>query len=73
MVTLFKVGWRGFTHPQIDDFGKGLSLGFTCALVGLLAMGVAAEVFIIVRIMEPFWFLAAMVVMLPEVSISPQQ
>jgi O-antigen ligase len=64
---LFKVGMRSFTSPQIDDFGKGLSLGFISSLVGLLVMGLASEVFIIIRIMEPFWFLAAIVAMLPEI------
>ena len=66
-VTLFRIGWRSFADSELDDFSRGLSLGFICAWAGLLVMGVAAEVFIIIRIMEPFWFLAAIVVMLPEI------
>ena len=73
MVILFKTAWRSFTCVRVDDFGRGLSLGLICALVGLLVMGVAAEVFIIVRIMEPFWFLAAIVVVLPEISPSVKE
>jgi len=67
IVACFQTGWRNYNDPNIDDFGKGLSLGYLCSLMGLLAMGVAAEVFIIIRIMEPFWFLTAIIVALPEV------
>lgn len=69
---LFKAARNSFNDFQVDDFGKGLSLGFICGLVGLLFVGVASEVFIIIRIMEPFWFLAAIVVMLPKISASPE-
>lgn len=69
---LFKAARKSFNDIQVDDFGKGLSLGFICGLAGLLFVGVAAEVFIIIRIMEPFWFLAAIVVMLPKISASPE-
>ena len=72
IATLFRIGWRSFVDSQVDDFGRGLSLGFISALAGLLVMGVASEVFIIVRIMEPFWFLAAIVVMLPELYALPE-
>jgi O-antigen ligase len=65
---LFKAGLESFNDPRSDDFGKGLSLGFISCLVGLLTMGVATEVFIIIRIMEPFWFLTAIVVSLPLLS-----
>lgn len=68
LIVLFKMGFRAFTDPKVDNFGKGLSLGFVSALVGLLVMGIGAEVFIIIRIMEPFWFLAAIVTVLPEVT-----
>ncbi len=70
IVTLFRMAWRSYANSEIDDFGRGLSLGFISALVALLVMGCAAEVFIIIRIMEPFWFLAAIVVILPETNIS---
>ena len=51
-----------------DDWEKGLALGFLAGFVGLLLHAFSANTFIIVRIMEPFWFLAAIVVMLPEIS-----
>jgi hypothetical protein len=56
----------------MDEYSRGLSLGFFCGFMGLLALGIAANVFVIVRISEPLWFLAACVVMLPRLSESEE-
>ena len=50
-------GYRSATEP----FTRGLALGFLLGFVGLLVHAVAANTFIIVRIMEPFWLYAALV------------
>ena len=68
IMILFKAGLRNFRDAQVDNFGKALSIGFIACLAGILLMGVGAEVFIIVRIMEPFWFLTAIIIMIPHVS-----
>ena len=34
----------------------------------MLTHGIGANTFIIVRIMEPFWFLTAIVIMIPQVA-----
>jgi len=39
-------------------------------LVAMLAHGIGANTFIIIRIMEPFWLCAGLVVLLP--TLSPQ-
>ena len=62
---LLKNGWKCFRHPGLDNFEKGISLGYLCGLMGILIMGVGAEVFIIIRIMEPFWFMTAIITVLP--------
>ncbi len=49
-----------------DEFSRGLIIGFLAGLAGLLVHGFGAATFIIIRIMEPFWFLAAIIVTLPE-------
>ena len=49
---------------------RAVVVGFFCALLGLMFHGLAANTFIIVRIMEPFWFLAAVVVALPSIELS---
>ncbi len=51
-----------------DPLFKGLTLGYLGGFVGLLFHAVGANTFIIVRIMEPFWFLTAMVVMIPKIE-----
>jgi len=39
---------------------RALSLGFIIALIALLFQAIGVNTFIIVRIMEPFWFIAAL-------------
>jgi O-antigen ligase len=51
-----------------DDYAKGLSLGFLAGYIAILTIGLAANVFIIVRISEPFWFVCACVMVLPEIQ-----
>ncbi len=50
------------TYWSVDDlFFKALSLGMLGALAGLIGHSISASSFIIVRIMEPFWFLMGLV------------
>ncbi|HIE04634.1 MAG TPA: hypothetical protein EYP61_07730 [Candidatus Latescibacteria bacterium] len=51
-----------------DPLFKGLSLGFLAGLMAMLGHSIGCNTFIIVRIMEPFWFLAAMVIKVPEIE-----
>jgi len=51
-----------------DKFHKGISMGFFAGAVAMMAHGIGANTFIIVRIMEPFWFLMAIVVSIPQVQ-----
>lgn len=53
--------WRSRRDP--DE--RGLALGFLAGFAGLLAHGLGANTFIIVRIMEPFWLFTGIVLMLP--------
>lgn len=66
--------WRLFiflwnTYWSVDDpFFKGLSLGMLGALAGLVGHGISANSFIIVRIMEPFWFLMGLLTTYPLIK-----
>jgi len=51
---------------------RGLALGFLAGFIGLLVHSFGAATFIIVRIMEPFWFLAAIVIVLAEPKELPE-
>ena len=60
---IFRVGLNAWSEQQ-DDLLRGLSVGLIAGLVGLLVHAIGANTFIIVRIMEPFWFLTGIVVTL---------
>ncbi|MBW2028526.1 MAG: O-antigen ligase family protein [Deltaproteobacteria bacterium] len=65
MHAIFKQGWVSYQASK-EPLEKGLSTGFLAGLIGLLFHAFGANTFIIVRIMEPFWFTAALVTMLPR-------
>jgi hypothetical protein len=52
--------YRAYEEPWI----KALSLGLMASIAGLLFQAVGVNTFITVRIMEPFWFLTALVMAL---------
>jgi len=62
---LFRHGLRALRASR-DPLFEAISLGYLAGLAGLLVHSVGANTFIIVRIMEPFWFLTALVVMIPK-------
>ena len=46
-------------------FYQGLGIGFLAGFVGLIVHAIGANTFIIVRIMEPFWFFVGIVCAIP--------
>ncbi|MDD5679715.1 MAG: O-antigen ligase family protein [Candidatus Omnitrophica bacterium] len=65
---LFKEAINVFAMEIVrnNGFSAGLSLGFLTGFIGLVAQALSTNTFIIIRIMEPFWFMAAIVVALPR-------
>jgi O-antigen ligase len=53
---------------QEDDLLCGLSVGLLAGLVGLLVHAIGANTFIIVRIMEPFWFFSGIIIALFQMN-----
>ena len=51
-----------------DSMERGLAMGFIAGTVGLLAHAIGSNTFTIIRIMEPFWLFAGIVVMLPVLA-----
>jgi len=49
-----------------DRFSMGLGVGFLAGFVGLIFASLTMNVFIIIRVMEPFWFTAAIIFSLPK-------
>ncbi len=56
-----------------EPFYRGLCVGYIAGFVGLLFHALAANTFIIVRIMEPFWFLTGIVCVLPMLEYRPSE
>ena len=55
-----------------DPFYLGITTGYLAGFFAMLTHGIGANTFIIVRIMEPFWFLTAIIIMIPQIAPSPQ-
>ena len=64
LVKILQVAWR--TYKQTEDrMYKGICMGFFVGTVAMIAHGLFANTFIIVRIMEPYWLLGGLVVIIP--------
>jgi O-antigen ligase len=51
-----------------DTFYIGISTGYLAGFFAMLTHAIGANTFIIVRIMEPFWFLTAIIIMIPQIA-----
>ena len=58
------VNLRQLNHPLF----RGITIGFIAGFTGLLFHAIGANTFIIVRIMEPFWFFAGIVAVFPALE-----
>jgi len=56
-------------HWTQDWIGRGLALGTWAATIGLIAHAMGTISFLIVRIMEPFWFLMALTVVVRSCAV----
>jgi len=67
LYTIFRQTYDSFKVAE-DPGQRGLAMGFLAGFSGLLFHAIGANTFIIVRIMEPFWFVTAMVIMNPQLK-----
>jgi O-antigen ligase len=64
LYSIFKLAFQNIKDPK-TSFYQGLGIGFLAGFVGLIVHALGANTFIIVRIMEPFWFFVGIVAVLP--------
>ena len=67
LFSIFKVTLNNLKSLKTPYF-QGLGIGFFAASVGLVVHALGANTFIIVRIMEPFWFFAGIIVVMPAME-----
>jgi O-antigen ligase len=68
LVRLFK-RLKGIVKDDMlknSRFSMGLAVGVLAGYIGLLLHAISCNTFIIIRIMEPFWFMTAIVLALPS-------
>jgi O-antigen ligase len=65
--SVFKAA-RSAQRGVVDPMDRGLVIGFMAGTVGLLAHAIGSNTFTIIRVMEPFWLFAGIVVMLPVLA-----
>ena len=68
LVQILRTTHQAFRWSR-DWIFKGLALGVTAATVGLMVHAMGTISFLIVRIMEPFWFLVALTVALRAIAL----
>jgi len=67
LVTIFKTVWRARAFSADDDLVQALTTGFLAGFAGLLLLSSAAAVFILIKIMEPFWFFLGIIAVMPDI------
>ncbi|MBI4379573.1 MAG: O-antigen ligase family protein [candidate division NC10 bacterium] len=67
VISLFRLAKDHYRRTK-DPLLKGVSLGFLAGHIAILTHAIGANSFVIVRIMEPYWFLAAVVMMVPRIE-----
>ncbi len=70
LVAIYSNAFQAWRRYADDPFYLGVSTGFLAGFFAMLTHAVGANTFIIVRIMEPFWFLTAIIIMIPQIESS---
>jgi O-antigen ligase len=69
---ILRAAWDTYQRVSGTPY-EGLALGYIAGLIAMYVHAVGANTFIIVRIMEPFWFVTAIIVSLPSLAGQPIQ
>jgi len=72
LYSIFKLVLKNLKEIK-TPYHQGLGIGFLAGFVGLIVHACGANTFIIVRIMEPFWFFAGIIAVLPMLEAQPDK
>ena len=67
LALLLKNVWKIHKEAKIPFF-RAYALGFYIAIIAMLTHSIGANTFIIIRIMEPFWLIAGLVMSIPYIE-----
>jgi O-antigen ligase len=67
LYSIFRLTLRNLKE-QKEPFFQGITIGFLAGFVGLVVHALGANTFIIVRIMEPFWFFVGIITVVPMLA-----
>jgi O-antigen ligase len=67
LFSIFKVTLNNLKELK-TPYLQGIGIGFLAGFAGLVVHALGANTFIIVRIMEPFWFFAGIMVVMPAME-----
>lgn len=70
LVAIFRNALQTRRLYHDDPFYAGISTGYLAGYFAMLTHAIGSNTFIIVRIMEPFWFLTAIIIMIPRIDPS---
>ncbi|MBI2439804.1 MAG: O-antigen ligase family protein [Lentisphaerae bacterium] len=64
---LLRSVWQVYGQCQ-EPFLKGAALGLVCGIIATMAHAITANSFIIIRIAEPLWLLAGLILLVPQLK-----
>ncbi len=67
MAQLLRSVWFAYKNAR-EPYLKGASMGFFCGVVAMMVHALTANSFIIIRIAEPLWLLAGLVLLIPHLE-----
>ena len=67
LYSIYRLAMNNFKQLKMP-MNQGIAIGFFAGYIGLLFHAIGANTFIIVRIMEPFWLMAGIIAVLPDVE-----
>ncbi len=67
LASIFRLALQRLRQTE-EPFFRGLIMGFIAGFIGLVVHSLGTNTFILVRIMEPFWFFAGIIAVLPMIQ-----